>query len=128
MIYKKGSYGTTFYIILKGSVSIIKKEFLQNDEEAKSPKKFKKAKSLRKKKTFSDNEDYDMIENEVKILEKGQSFGELALIENKPRAATLICKENSHFATLEKTYFDQILSNFSLFIESFFIFFLILYE
>lgn len=47
---------------------------------------------------------------EVKVLETGSSFGELALIENKPRAATIKCKENCHFAVLDKVYFTNILS------------------
>ena len=48
---------------------------------------------------------------EVKILPTGSAFGELALMERKPRAATIVCKENSHFAILDKIYFDNILSN-----------------
>jgi CRP-like cAMP-binding protein len=47
---------------------------------------------------------------EVKALSAGASFGELALMDNRPRAATIICKEDSHFAVLEKQFFNQILS------------------
>ena len=39
---------------------------------------------------------------EVAILHSGKSFGELGLIRNKPRAATIKCIEDSHFATLDK--------------------------
>lgn len=45
----------------------------------------------------------------VKVLEKGESFGEQALISNKPRLATVICEENTHFAVLSKNVFDDIL-------------------
>ena len=46
---------------------------------------------------------------EVSILKEGFAFGELALIDNKPRAATIKCKENTHFAVLDKVHFDRIL-------------------
>lgn len=52
----------------------------------------------------------DYIMKEIKILNAGLSFGELALIENKPRAATIICKEDCGFAVLDKRNFDVILS------------------
>lgn len=46
----------------------------------------------------------------VKLLNKGMAFGELALIDNKPRSATIICEEDSHFALLDKQSFAEILS------------------
>lgn len=52
--------------------------------------------------------DVDMIK--IKIMTKGQSFGELALLDNKPRSATIICEEKCHFAVLDKQYFVEILS------------------
>ena len=111
-LFTLGSYGTTFYIILKGSVSVIKKEVYKFGDPQSPSAKMNKGKSFRRKKTMAEEEDHEIVEVEVKVLEKGQSFGELALLENKPRQATLVCKENSHFATLEKQFFDQILSNF----------------
>lgn len=36
------------------------------------------------------------------MLKQGQSFGELALEENLPRTATIICKEDSEFLILSK--------------------------
>lgn len=48
---------------------------------------------------------------EVKVLAPGDFFGELALLGNKARAATIICREDCHFAALEKVHFDQILRN-----------------
>lgn len=53
-----------------------------------------------------------MALTEVRVLESGSSFGELALISNKPRAATVIAKEDTHLACLEKQDFDRILSKY----------------
>lgn len=96
-------------------MSIKKKELAKSGEDisdSESPLQAKKPSmyTLQKKKTMKNlNSDHEINEIEVKILKFGASFGELSLIENKPRAATVICKENCHFATLEKLYFDQIL-------------------
>lgn len=55
--------------------------------------------------------DKEIIEmKEVVALGSGNSFGELALLYHKPRAATITCKEDCHFAVLEKDAFNEILS------------------
>jgi CRP-like cAMP-binding protein len=46
---------------------------------------------------------------EVNELGVGETFGELALIENKPRKATIICKENCDFATLDRASYSELL-------------------
>ena len=46
---------------------------------------------------------------QVNILSTGASFGELALLSHKPRAATIICREDCDFAVLEKEDFVKIL-------------------
>ncbi len=53
---------------------------------------------------------------EVKVLRAGESFGELALLrgKNTPRAATIICKEQTHFAYLEREDFLLILSKLNI--------------
>jgi CRP-like cAMP-binding protein len=38
----------------------------------------------------------------VKQLQEGDSFGEMALLTSKPRAATIECIENCVFAIIEK--------------------------
>ncbi len=45
----------------------------------------------------------------VKELEAGVGFGELALINNAPRSASIICHDDCHFATMDKNNFLQIL-------------------
>eukprot|EP00347_Sterkiella_histriomuscorum_P024025 403332565 len=47
---------------------------------------------------------------EVVQLNTGKSFGELALIKNKPRAATIKCAEDCHLAIMSKADYDKVLS------------------
>lgn len=49
---------------------------------------------------------------EVKLAEikTGQSFGELALIKNQPRMASIYCTSPCHFATLSKADYNRILA------------------
>ncbi|EGR27328.1 hypothetical protein IMG5_197960 [Ichthyophthirius multifiliis] len=79
IVFQIDSIGSTFYIILQGTVGVHIRLPNQTD--------------LRR----------------VKALETGSSFGELALLNNKPRLATIICESECHFATLEKKQFLQIL-------------------
>lgn len=51
----------------------------------------------------------NLVLTEVKILRAGTTFGELALISKKPRAATIICKEDCNLGVLEKKDFNSIL-------------------
>lgn len=49
---------------------------------------------------------------EVAELKSGMSFGELALMENQPRSATVICKSQSvYFAILDRKDFKKTYSN-----------------
>ncbi len=50
----------------------------------------------------SEGEEVDIPMMEVAQLGPGKSFGELALIQNKPRMATIKCIEGTTFATLDK--------------------------
>jgi len=74
-----GSIGSTFYIILSGWVEVCIKVASVSDVGIQI--------GLKK----------------VQELRNGSSFGELALLEDtlKPRAATIICKCDCHFATLD---------------------------
>jgi CRP-like cAMP-binding protein len=45
----------------------------------------------------------------VKSLGPGDSFGELALINNRPRLATIVSLEVTHLAVLRKIHFNRIL-------------------
>jgi CRP-like cAMP-binding protein len=43
-------------------------------------------------------------------LKAGKSFGELALIKNKPRAATIKCLEDCHFAVMSQADYNKVLN------------------
>lgn len=45
----------------------------------------------------------------VKELGDGSAFGELALLNNKPRLATIKCLKETYVATLSKENFNKIL-------------------
>jgi CRP-like cAMP-binding protein len=48
----------------------------------------------------------------VHSYKSGSSFGELALRNDKPRAATIITTAECHFATLSRTDFNKCLAKF----------------
>lgn len=91
----EGSYGTRFYIILTGSVRILANLYSIYEELSPSGQ-------------ISQKKEVQLTE--VKVAKAGESFGELALLDNKPRAATIITREETCLAVLEKEYYDQILS------------------
>lgn len=82
-IFKYGEKGTKFYIIISGLVSV------------EIPKKTLKG---------------DTVFFEAITLSSGTSFGELALESSKPRAASIRCKQDTHFMFLEKQSYVQLIS------------------
>lgn len=85
-----GDKGDKFYVILKGRVGVL----IRMTKEVVS--------STGEKSTV-------LALGEVANLNVGDGFGELALLNDGPRLATIVCKEESHFATLSKENFRSIL-------------------
>jgi CRP-like cAMP-binding protein len=79
-VFAAGDTGDKFYIILQGSVSVL------NPLSKSMPVEFE----------------------EVNVLREGQSFGELALIRDDTRIASIVCIEETHFAVLAKHDFKRI--------------------
>ena len=52
----------------------------------------------------------EKVLTEQAVLSMGSSFGERALVSNTRRKATIIAKETTFFAVLEKKYFNQTIS------------------
>lgn len=126
--------GTHFFLIMQGSVSILTPAFPTSERRKNSfdnLKLFDKAFSLselQKKQAFSNNEknNQSQIPNievpqkndnsmmQIKVLFSGETFGEYSLINNQPAQARIKCKEDCHFAILEKKDFNAILSKTSI--------------
>jgi len=84
VVFHKGSTGDSFCIVLKGSVSVLVPQ---------SGSRLTDLESLRL----------------VGILSEGQTFGELALLQNRDRAATIVAREKVCLGVLGKSDFDRIL-------------------
>ncbi|CAD8084963.1 unnamed protein product [Paramecium sonneborni] len=80
IVFYVDSVGTKFYIILEGQVMVLVRKPNQIEMES------------------------------VRILNKGESFGELALLHKQPRLATIQCLTDCTFAVLDKQQFKHILS------------------
>lgn len=82
-IFSEGEVGDKFYIIIKGQAGVWVK--------------------VKEKETF--------VKKEVLVYNDGGSFGELALVDQKPRAASIIAKSECHVAVLDKSNYNRILSS-----------------
>ena len=84
-VCKRGDPGDAFYLILKGSLSIISDEnYLGNTEKG------------------AENFSFKFTSKEVAVLTAGQSFGEMALINDKPRYFSVKCLEQTFLSVLRK--------------------------
>lgn len=95
IVFEMGTEGQKFYVILKGSVGVL----------VPIPKIIEEVNEKGEVTTRT-----DFVMTDVKTLNTGAAFGELALMDKKPRAATIICKSDCYFAVLEKSAFNNILS------------------
>lgn len=85
-VFHVGDEGDQFYIIIAGSVKVL----------VPTP--------------GSDNE---LNLTEVLTLNSGDSFGELALLKNQPRAASILCADDVYLATLDKKDYLKILGEYA---------------
>ena len=83
VIIRQGDIGFSLYFILSGSVFVE----VQEEDQVTGKK-------------------HNQIVHE---LETGAAFGELALLQDSRRKATIVCKENSEFLTIDKPDFDMVL-------------------
>lgn len=52
---------------------------------------------------------FENLENQIGQLEEGQSFGEIALTQNKLCNSTVQCLLPSTFAVLHKSHFEELI-------------------
>jgi CRP-like cAMP-binding protein len=83
-----GEKGSQFYIILNGRVRVLVPQIAPDSDVS--------------------------VFIEVDQLRSGSSFGELALLKKAPRAASIQCVSDSHFAVLDKLHYRRILGSITL--------------
>ena len=82
-VFKEGEIGDKFFILLQGLAGVI----------------------------ITIKEKDSVFHKEVLEYTDGSSFGELALKDNKPRAASILAKSDCHFAVLDKQNYNRILAS-----------------
>ncbi len=95
VIFNENDDGEKMFLIRKGKVRI-SKTFLSGDEELAGGKK---------------------LERELVILEHGDFFGEMSLLNKEPRAATAIALEESEVLEIDRSIFENMVKtngNFAL--------------
>ncbi|CAK69127.1 unnamed protein product (macronuclear) [Paramecium tetraurelia] len=110
------SVGDKFYIILQGQVGIYFKPNFMEDKVS-STKLLEKVK-MRFRQAVNNNKFKDYQINKIssqqsdlallKILLPGQSFGETALVHNRPRDFKAVALQPCHFAVLRRQYFKEV--------------------
>ena len=82
-VFRKGDSGSAFYVILDGGCAVLVPTLLSNGK---------------------------VEQTAVVDYGSGDTFGELALLKNSRRAASITCKIDTHFAVLEKGDFTRIIA------------------
>lgn len=131
MIIRYGDIATDFYIIIKGHVGIyiprVRRSTILSQNASDLQKSLLRVKrvSIFQHTDINSNDFSERLSNrfvpiaDIRNLEKvlimgpGESFGELALINNKPRAATVLATTNVTLAVLSKKSFKALIEKFS---------------
>lgn len=122
-VFRCGQQGETFCIILQGKVGVMlpatmasmvapNKPSIQPLSKAKGLSYAKQGMAVSLLRRTSVSIPQENEEVEVTELGPGASFGELALLQNAPRAASIVCKERTILAVLKKEHFDSVLKEF----------------
>ena len=82
MVFEQGDEGDSFYVVLEGEFEVLITQ-TEGEEEGK--------------------------ETVVATVGEGGFFGERALLENKPRAASIRCKESSRTMAITRNQFEMAL-------------------
>lgn len=110
-----------FYVVIEGKVSVR----IPNNKNKSPRMEEQKIESKKRIGSFFGNNDKTIgavllnrflgheLYEEVKILTTGDAFGELALINDKPRAATVTAKSRVVLGILHKEAFHRLLSHYA---------------
>ena len=114
-VFRSGQPGETFCIILQGKVGVLLPATVAPTPSNKSNKKpFSRKRQMVVALLRRASVSIPQGEEEVEVTElgPGASFGELALLQNAPRAASILCKDRTVLAVLKKEHFDSVLKEF----------------
>lgn len=130
VVFRQGDAPDLCYIILSGEVAIWRNDLVKDPEGPGAPVQFAGSATQSQcadlvgvlcesmQKTFGIESPHvefprrgESFGVQVARLGAGLLFGELALLENVPRSATVTCKENCEFLTITKKDFQRVLSS-----------------
>ena len=103
-VFQINTIGDKFYVILEGTVGV----YIQNECEGQGDTHSTWDIPLFNTPLGSTIESNLSC---VKCLSKGSSFGELALLYDSPRMASIVCHTDCHFAVLPKKEFLRVMKN-----------------
>mmetsp|Transcript_5808 Transcript_5808/g.10342 ORF Transcript_5808/g.10342 Transcript_5808/m.10342 type:complete len:556 (-) Transcript_5808:24-1691(-) len=132
-IFNYGDAGDAFYIVLRGTISVqMPKSVLMaenfdfgeveklqerhelppiNKKDKKTDKRTAEAEEEQHKKQLETEAEQDVL-YQVRVKGDGTAFGELALLTDQPRAASIQCIAESWIAKLKKEDFTRILKDY----------------
>jgi CRP-like cAMP-binding protein len=96
-VFMRGEIATKFYIVIEGEVAV----FLDEDKGNPNGCPYPEFEAQQKQNPlFFDQTTGKFLMNRVAVLKEGQAFGELGVINNKPRLATVIAVKRCSFGIL----------------------------
>jgi len=97
IVFRRGDLATKFYIIVEGEVAVFLDEEKGNSKGCPYPEFETK---YRDDPSFFDKTNGRFLMNRVAVLKDGQGFGELGVMNNKPRLATVLAVKRCAFGIL----------------------------
>jgi CRP-like cAMP-binding protein len=111
-VFNEGDIGEHLYIVLSGSVGVFIRqhfEILSAIEDSEGAGNRDLADQSCDIRSSSEGKiGHSSREEEVRTLQEGSTFGELALTTNEPRSATVVCKDFSEMVTLDRHAYSML--------------------